>query len=173
MAHFDKEICLVVLALVCGKVGVSAQKYPYSASPATVGSSAQRYADDGISSSAGGGGGYLFPPSGVPAEKSQRLFRNLGWETGKRPRGPPERNLTLPDLRSFWGGLFPSSLIVSPRLESATPTVHGQSPTFSRRSLELQPVNTQSLEIPMVHSRKGVLASCVAHPKALLHMPLL
>ena len=55
MAHFDKEICLVVLALVCGKVGVSAQKYPYTASPATVWSSAQRYADDGISSSAGGG----------------------------------------------------------------------------------------------------------------------
>ena len=64
-----------------------------------------------------------------------------GKETGKARTHPWGENLTLADLLSFRERLYPSSLFATQRLESATPTVHGQSPTFSWRSLELQPAN--------------------------------
>ena len=116
VAHFDEEICLVVLALVCGKVGVSAQSTRTRRRQRLFGAARRGTQTTACPAALGG---YLFLPSWVPAERSQRLFRTE----------------TLP-----------------------------------RTKLDVQPVNTLSLEILMAHSRKLFLASCVAYPKALLHM---
>ena len=98
-------------------------KYPYAAALATGWSSLPRYSDAGCCPAA------LVvpvPPSGVPAERSQRLLR-VGW-VGKqeKAKNPPGRDLTLADLLSLRERLFPSLRFVIQRIESATPWPAGR-----------------------------------------------